>query len=149
MISFRTFLEIAVDPSLAAPAMTQTQRSSSSKIVHGESDPSHAVMTLVVHPKYVDMFKDMGEEVPWAHRQAVGVLGRLMDQPRDGGLLAVRISNSEAASLKSYMDSIISDSERVMGSGVSGEVKDEAMRLSASANVILRSLRNAIGTANV
>lgn len=142
-------MEIAVNPSMTLPAAGRVPRSSSSKIVHGESDPSHSVMTLVVHPKYVDMFGDMDGEVPWAHRQAVGVLGRLMDQPRDGGLLAVKISNSEAASLKSYMDSIISDSERVMGSGDAGEVKDEAIRWIAAANAILRSLKNAVGTANV
>lgn len=149
MISFRTFLEIAVDPSLELPSAGRVPRSSSSKIVQGESDPSQAVMTLVVHPKYMEMFRDLDGSVPWAHRQAVGVLERLLDQPQDGGLLAVGISNSEAASLKSHMDSIISDSEKMMGSGVSGGVKDEAMRWSAAANAILRSLRNAVGTANV
>lgn len=106
-------------------------------------------MTLVVHPKYVEPFGELDGEVPWAHRQAVGVLDRLMGQPKDGGLLAVKISNSEAASLKSYLDLIVSDSEKVMGSGAAGEVKDDAMRWSAIANAILRSLKNAIGTATV
>ena len=134
---------------MAIPSVSPSPRRSPSKIVHGESDPSHSVMTLVAHPKHVEMFGELDGEVPWIHRQGVEVLRRLMDQPRDGGPLAVGISNSEAASLKSLMDSIISDSEKVMGSDAVGEVKDEAMRWSAAANAMLNSLKNATAPSNV
>lgn len=151
MISFKTFLaEIAVDPAMSLPVVPKPLGRSSSKIVHGESDPSHAVVPLVVHPKHLEMFGDMDlEGTPWARGQAAGVLERLMGQPRDGGLLAVNISNSEAASLKSMMDGIVSDSEKVMGSGAAHDVKDEAMRWIVAANAMLKSLRNGLGTANV
>jgi hypothetical protein len=150
MMSFRSFLaEISLNPSAVAPSVvSDNSRGSISKIVPRESDPSRAVIPLVIHPKHLELFGELeGGGFGREGKIALAVLERLKDQPRDGGLLTTNVSNSEAAGLRAMMARMVSDSEKVMGSGADHSVKDEAMRWMSSANAFLRALENGLKVA--
>ena len=118
-------------------------------MVHSEDDPSHKIIPLAVHPKAISMFRDLegGQDAPWSHRAGVGVLDRLMSQPEDGGMLFAMISNSEAESLRSFIETIIRDSQMVMASKAGQSIKDDAVRWVASGEALLRALDRAVRTA--
>lgn len=144
MATFKNFIyEIAVDQELAPPESIQSVPRKKSSMVHSEGDPSHGIIPLVAHRSLLDRIEDLGS-TGRGYRPAMEALSRLAAQPADGGLLMVNISNVEADSLRSLAISLISDSNKVMSSKMGSSMKDEAMRWSAWAEGILRSLENGL-----
>lgn len=144
MTTFKKFLaEIAVNQDLTPLVATQSLPRKKSGMVHSEDDPSHGVIPLVVHRSLLDPIGDLGY-ADGKHKPALDALRRLAEQPVDGGLLMVNISNVEADSLRSLANMLISDSQRMMASKMNSSMKDEAIRWSAWGEGMLRSLENGL-----
>lgn len=145
MMSFREFMEIAVASSLSIPDMAGSGRRSRPE-VHSEDDPLHKIIPFVVHPKMIGPMEEilrMGGRSP-----AIGVFERILDQPRDGGMLIVNISNVEADDLNRMGSELIDDSNRVMSSHMGRSMKDDAMKWISFGNNLKKSVGDGIKAAS-
>jgi hypothetical protein len=148
MISFGKFLEIAINSDMAPPDVFNPGRASTSK-VHAEDDPKHKIMPFVIHPRMIGPMEEVvGMRGMEKYGVAVKVLERILDQPRDGGMLVVAISNLESDSLSRMGSEFIKDSEKVMASRVGDSMRDEAMRWISFGNDLLRSVKNGVDAAS-
>ena len=145
MTSFRKFLEIAVSSDLTIPSV-KSSRNSAAK-VHSEDDPSHKIIPFVVHPKMIEPMEEM-LRMGSKHSQAIGVFERVLEQPRDGGMLIVNISNLEASDIDQMGSELVSDSERVMSHPFGGSIKDDAMKWISFGNNLKKSVQNGIRAAS-
>lgn len=146
MMSFREFMEIAVASDLSAPDAGGSGRRSRPG-VHYEDDPSHKIIPFVVHPKMIGPMEEilrMGGRGP-----AMGVFERILDQPRDGGMLMVNISNVEADDLDRLGSELINDSNRVMSSPMGGSMKDDAMKWISFGNNLKKSVGDGMRAATM
>lgn len=145
MTSFRKFLEIAVNSDMDIPSGFKSPRNPMAKI-HREDDPSHKIIPFVVHPKMIDPMEEILHK-GGKHAQALGVFERVLEQPRDGGMLMVNISNLEADDLNRMGLELVADSEKMMSSTLGGSIKDEAMKWLSFGNNLKRSVKNGIEAA--
>lgn len=156
MTSFRNFLEIAINSDMDPPKVFSSPRTNTSKIVHGEDDPSHGLIPFEVAPRLVpEMIESISkldlDQQRKGYPRATVVLERLLNQfekTNDGGPLLVNISNLEADELVRLSNELTRHSKEVLSSKINYEsMKDEAMRWIAFGNnlrnIVKRGMANA------
>lgn len=148
MMSFRKYMEIAVNQGMDLPKIQGAGSLRKGNMVHKEEDLAHRIIPLTVHPKMVVFLDDLErrKDAPAKHRPALDVLGRVAEQPRDGGMVVVYISNMEAESLKDLASEIVSDSEKVLASKMDSSIKDDAVRWISFGNQLAAAVKNGILT---
>ena len=144
MMSFREFMEIAIgyDTNFSSPAGPVRR---SWPVVPSDDDPAQKIIPFVAHPKMIgpmeEILRMMGD------RPAAGVFERILEQPRDGGMLVVNMSNREADDLDRMGSELVGDSNRVMSSNMGGSMKDEAIKWISFGNELKKSVKNGIEAA--
>jgi hypothetical protein len=146
MMSFREFMEIAVGSDITFPSPAEPVRRSW-PIVPSEDDVSHKIIPFVVHPKMIEPMEEILRMAE--NRPAARVFKRILDQPRDGGMLAVNTSNLEAEDLDRMGAELINDSNRVMSSNMGGSMKDDAMKWISFGNNLKKSVEDGIKAATM
>lgn len=146
MISFGKFMEIAANGGFDVPQGLVKKFKRKGSMVHKEDDPSHRIIPFVIHPKMMDFVDQVEKNQNYMkrHGAAMDVLRRLSEQPKDGGMLMVNISNYEAESLASLGRDIASDSEKVFSSKMAPRIKDMAMSWMSFGNHLMKAVQEGI-----